>query len=71
MVVLGANNNGTINFLINQRSGGFAPVSSIPASVASSFVIRDFNGDGALDVAMMNYGGGAAQTWTLWLNTCP
>ena len=48
-----------------------APASSITASVASSFVIRDFNGDGAPDLAMMNYGGGTTQTWTLWLNSCP
>jgi hypothetical protein len=72
LVVLRANTNpGTINLLVSQGPAGFLPASTFPASVTSSLVIKDFNGDGAPDLAIVNVSAGGAQSFTVWFNSCP
>ena len=59
---------GDLNFLIGLGTGSFQPVSTIQAHEGTSFVIADFNGDGAPDIAIVDPNG---QSWTVWLNACP
>ena len=63
-----AENNGTVDVLLNQGNGTFAfqvsyPVGSYPSSVA----VGDFNGDGKPDLAVANQGG---NTISVLLNVC-
>jgi hypothetical protein len=67
IVVLGAFG-GSVNVFVNKGTGAFLPVSTIPGQAGASFVIHDFNEDGAPDLAVVDNGG---NSWTLWLNSCP